>query len=121
MNVITPLFVVNGELSIVNPPSGMLLEAESAGRGPVRCLFLKSYNQTDVVKKQITVEVQFGKYFAVAYDLFVKHLAFYNANYINIGVEIVPTKAMMKGMSIKNFISGLLKRLFYHERIFSGF
>lgn len=32
-----------------------------------------SYKQTDFVKDTIAVEVQFGKYSFVAYDLFVKH------------------------------------------------
>jgi Restriction endonuclease BglII len=36
-----------------------------------------SYNQTDFVKDRVAVEVQFGKYAFVAYDLFVKHLAFF--------------------------------------------
>lgn len=35
-----------------------------------------SYNQTDFVKDRIAIEVQFGKYSFVAYDLFVKHMAF---------------------------------------------
>jgi hypothetical protein len=38
---------------------------------------IKSYNQTDFVKDRVAVEVQFGKYAFVAYDLFVKHLAFF--------------------------------------------
>jgi len=36
-----------------------------------------SYNQTDFVKDRVAVEVQFGKYSFVAYDLFVKHMAFF--------------------------------------------
>jgi hypothetical protein len=47
-------------------------EIEGAGLKP-----LSSYNQTDFVKERVAVEVQFGKYAFVAYDLFVKHLAFY--------------------------------------------
>jgi len=58
-----------------------------------------SYNQTDFIKNKIGIEVQLGKYFAVTYDLFVKHLSFYNGQIINIGVEIVPTKNMQKEMS----------------------
>lgn len=58
-----------------------------------------SYNQTDFIKNKIAVEVQMGKYFAVTYDLFVKHLSFYTGSIINIGVEIVPTKSMQKDMS----------------------
>lgn len=58
-----------------------------------------SYNQTDFVKDKIAVEVQFGKYSFVAYDLFVKHMLFYSGGVINLGIEILPTKNMQKQMS----------------------
>jgi hypothetical protein len=58
-----------------------------------------SYNQTDFVKDQIAVEVQFGKYSFIAYDLFVKHMMFYSGGIINLGVEILPTKNMQQQMS----------------------
>ena len=55
-----------------------------------------SYNQTDFVKDKIAVEVQFGKYSFVAYDLFVKHMLFYSGGVINLGIEILPTKNMQE-------------------------
>ncbi len=58
-----------------------------------------SYNQTDFVKDKIAVEVQFGKYAFVAYDLFVKHMLFYSGGVINLGIEILATKAMQAQMS----------------------
>jgi hypothetical protein len=58
-----------------------------------------SYNQTDFVKDKIAVEVQFGKYSFVAYDLFVKHMLFYSGGVINLGIEILPTKNMQADMS----------------------
>jgi hypothetical protein len=58
-----------------------------------------SYKQTDSVKEHIAVEVQFGKYFAVSYDLFVKHLLFYTGGIINVGVEVLPVKSMQSEMS----------------------
>lgn len=58
-----------------------------------------SYNQTDFVKDKIAVEVQFGKYSFVAYDLFVKHMLFYSGGVINLGIEILPTKKMQTEMS----------------------
>lgn len=58
-----------------------------------------SYNQTDFVKDKIAVEVQFGKYAFVAFDLFVKHMLFYSGGKINLGVEILPTKKMQSQMS----------------------
>ena len=44
-------------------------EIEAAGFKPIF-----SYNQTDFVKERVAVEVQFGKYSFVAYDLFVMGL-----------------------------------------------
>jgi hypothetical protein len=58
-----------------------------------------SYNQTDFVKNKIAVEVQFGKYAFVAFDLFVKHMMFYSGGVIDLGVEILPTKQMQAQMS----------------------
>jgi Restriction endonuclease BglII len=58
-----------------------------------------SYNQTDFVKDKIAVEVQFGKYAFVAFDLFVKHMLFYSGGVINLGIEILPTKIMQAQMS----------------------
>lgn len=58
-----------------------------------------SYKQTDFVKDQIAIEVQFGKYAFVAFDLFVKHLLFYSGRIINVGIEILPVKAMQAEMS----------------------
>jgi hypothetical protein len=60
---------------------------------------LFTYNQTDFVKERIALEIQFGKYAFVAYDLFVKHMAFYIANQIDLGVEILPMKSMANEMS----------------------
>lgn len=58
-----------------------------------------SYNQTDFVKDKIAVEVQFGKYSFVAYDLFVKHMLFFSGGVINLGIEVLPTKKMQSEMS----------------------
>lgn len=58
-----------------------------------------SYNQTDFVKDQVAIEVQLGKYFAVTYDLFVKHLSFYNIGIIDVGIEVVPSKNLQRQMS----------------------
>lgn len=71
------------------PPEEQKKEIESAGDTPIF-----SYNQTDFVKDRVAVEVQFGKYSFVAYDLFVKHLAFYVGDRIDIGIEILPMKSL---------------------------
>lgn len=56
---------------------------------------IKSYKQTDFVKDRIAIEVQFGKYAFVAFDLFVKHLLFYSGDIIDVGIEILPMKEML--------------------------
>lgn len=58
-----------------------------------------SFNQTDFVKNRIAVEVQFGKYSFVAYDLFVKHMAFFVGDLIDVGIEILPMKDLQGKMS----------------------
>jgi len=60
---------------------------------------IQSYNQTDFVKNRVAVEIQFGKYAFVAYDLFVKHLAFYVKDQIDVGIEILPMKSMQSEMN----------------------
>ena len=60
---------------------------------------ISSYNQTDFVKDKVAVEVQMGKYFAVTYDLFVKHLSFYTGGLIDVGVELLPSRSMHASMS----------------------
>lgn len=58
-----------------------------------------SYNRTSFVKDRVALAVQFGKYAFVAYDLFVKHLAFYVGDKIDVGIEILPMKSLQKEMS----------------------
>lgn len=54
----------------------------------------RTNNQVDFVKDRVAVEVQFGKYFSVAYDLHVKHTFFFLRNDIDVGIEIIPTRNM---------------------------
>jgi hypothetical protein len=75
-------------------PEEQKKEIEEAGEKAIY-----SYNQTDFVKDRVAIEVQFGKYAFVAYDLFVKHLAFYVGNHIDVGVEILPMKSLQSQMS----------------------
>jgi hypothetical protein len=69
-------------------------EIEAAGETPIF-----SYNQTDFVKDRVAIEVQFGKYSFVAYDLFVKHLAFFVRDQIDVGIEILAMKSLQSNMS----------------------
>lgn len=76
------------------PPAQQKEAIAASGATPI-----SSYNQTDFVKERVAVEVQFGKYAFVAYDLFVKHMAFYVGDVIDVGVEILPMKELQQEMS----------------------
>jgi len=76
------------------PAEAQKREIEAAGEEPIF-----SYNQTDFVRDRVAIEVQFGKYAFVAYDLFVKHLAFYVRDQIDVGIEILPMKSLQAEMS----------------------
>jgi len=76
------------------PPAAQKQQIEEAGEQAIY-----SYNQTDFVKDRVAIEVQFGKYAFVAYDVFVKHLAFYVGNEIDVGIEILPMKSLQSQMS----------------------
>lgn len=69
-------------------------EIEAAGAVPIA-----SYNQTDFIKDRIQVEVQFGKYAFVAFDMFVKHMAFYVGDQMDVGIEVLPMKSLQAEMS----------------------
>lgn len=56
-------------------------------------------NQVDFVKDRVALEVQFGKYFSVQYDLHVKHTFFYGRGDIDVGIEIIPMHSLMSQMS----------------------
>lgn len=75
-------------------PQDQKAEIQASGKQPIF-----SYNQTDFVKDRVAIEVQFGKYAFVAYDLFVKHLAFYVGDQIDVGLEILPMKSLQARMS----------------------
>ena len=47
----------------------------------------------------MAVEVQFGKYAFVAHDLFVKHMAFFVSDMIDVGIEVLPMKELEAHMS----------------------
>jgi hypothetical protein len=80
--------------TLAMPAAEQKKEIEAVGELPIF-----SYNQTDFVKDRVAVEVQFGKYSFVAYDLFVKHLAFYIGDHIDVDIEILPMKLLQAQMS----------------------
>lgn len=96
---VTRYFYVSDDYSTVKTIEPMEKEEQKEYLESKGIPLIRSYNQTDFVKDNVAVEVQLGKYFAVTYDLFVKHLSFYTAGLIDVGVEIVPSKEMQKRMS----------------------
>ncbi len=75
-------------------PKEQKAEIEAAGK---RAIF--SYNQTDFVRDRVAIEVQLGKYSFISYDLFVKHLAFYVGDQIDLGIEVLAMKSLQAQMS----------------------
>lgn len=57
-----------------------------------------AFKQIDFVKERVLVEVQFGKYAFMFYDM-AKFQYFFNENKADVGIEIVPCHAMHKHMS----------------------
>jgi len=57
-----------------------------------------AFKQIDFVKGKVLVEVQFGKYAFMFYDM-AKFQYFFNENKADVGIEIVPCHALHKQMS----------------------
>lgn len=58
-----------------------------------------AFREMDFVKNRLGVEVQFGKYAFMAYNVSAKMTIFHNHNVIDAGIEIVPMKRMSDQMS----------------------
>lgn len=57
------------------------------------------YREIDFVKNGVGVEVQFGKYAFMVYNVCAKMTIFHNQGFIDVGVEIVPLKEFANEMS----------------------
>jgi hypothetical protein len=58
-----------------------------------------AFREMDFVKQKLGVEVQFGKYAFMVYNVAAKMTIFKNLGHIDCGVEIVPLKAFADEMS----------------------
>ncbi len=92
-------FWVTADHRIVRSTANLSSDQQKAAIEAARQEPIYSYNQTDFVKQRVAVEVQFGKYAFVAHDLFVKHMAFFVSDVIDVGVEILPMKELEREMS----------------------
>ena len=59
---------------------------------------VKGYKKIDYYKNKVGIQVQFGKYSFMTYDM-AKFQYLYNQNKIDIGVEILPSHRLQKSMS----------------------
>lgn len=74
-----------------------------------------AFREMDFLKGKLGVEVQFGKYAFMVYNVCAKMTIFYNLGFIDTGVEIVPVKAFADEMStgvsyFEQFVWDLEKR-----------
>mgnify|MGYP000844638406 CR=1 FL=1 len=74
-----------------------------------------AFREMDFVKGKLGVEVQFGKYAFMVYNVCAKMTIFKNLGHIHHGIEIVPVKAFTEEMStgvsyFEQFIWDLQKR-----------
>ncbi len=73
------------------------------------------YRDMDFVKEKLGVEVQFGKYAFMVYNVCAKMTIFRNFGHIDAGIEIVPIKELAEQMStgvsyFEQFVWDLEKR-----------
>lgn len=61
--------------------------------------FRGAFREMDFVKRKIGIEVQFGKYSFMVYNVAAKMTIFHNLGYIDSGIEIVPVKELAEKMS----------------------
>lgn len=74
-----------------------------------------AFREMDFVKRKLGVEVQFGKYAFMVYNVCAKMTIFRNLGHIDTGIEIVPVKALADEMSsgvsyFEQFVWDLEKR-----------
>lgn len=58
-----------------------------------------AFREMDFVKEKLGVEVQFGKYAFMVYNVSAKMTIFHRLGYIDTGIEIVPVKEFAEQMS----------------------
>lgn len=57
------------------------------------------FREMDGMKNKVGLEVQFGKYAFMGYDIFSKMIIFRNLGYIECGIEVIPSNELMRQMS----------------------
>lgn len=57
------------------------------------------FREMDGMKNKVGLEIQFGKYAFMGYDIFSKMIIFKNLGYIECGIEVVPAEELVRQMS----------------------
>lgn len=57
------------------------------------------FREMDGIKNKVGLEIQFGKYAFMGYDIFSKMIIFKKLKYIECGIEVVPSHNLTKQMS----------------------
>ncbi len=75
----------------------------------------EAFREMDFVKNRVGVEIQFGKYAFMVYNVCAKMTIFHRLDVIDVGVEIVPVKELADEMStgvsyFEQFVWDLEKR-----------
>jgi hypothetical protein len=65
----------------------------------IRASLKGAFRDMDFVKDRLGVEVQFGKYSFMVYNVCAKMTIFHNLDFIDCGIEIVPVKSLADEMS----------------------
>jgi len=94
---------MNNYLKLVFHQKGWTLKAKDGKKkkyAEPRHAFGKGrFREMDGIKNNVGLEIQFGKYAFMGYDIFSKMIIFKNLGYIKCGVEIVPSSELVKQMS----------------------
>ena len=69
-----------------------------SGYAPIQPI-QNAYREIDFLKEKLGIEIQFGKYAFMVYNVCAKMTIFSNLGYIQAGVEIVPVKSFADEMS----------------------
>ncbi len=59
----------------------------------------RPYREMDFLKNKVGVEIQFGKYSFMVYNVCAKMTIFSNLGFIDVGIEVVPVKELALKMS----------------------
>lgn len=92
-------FLMSSDEDLSRELIGLPFDEQKARRDSENLETYTGNNRADFSKKRVSLEVQFGKYSFVQFDIFVKHAANYMQGKIDLGIEVVPMKKMEQQMS----------------------